>query len=398
MKRTRIKTEKLFGLGILFLLFLSTFPLVLTAQSVGDDLQVSLLTCTSGDELYSTFGHSALRFHGLIDGRMADKVYNYGTFEFGATTEAEMKFYYKFAKGQLDYKLSEQNFPYFQYEYVVTKRGITEQVLDLDANQKEDLYQFMVNNAKPENCYYRYDFFYDNCSTRIRDVLIKVLGDDLIFRPDITLIENKTTFRDMIQLYLNDMPWSDFGIDIALGLPCDKEISPGEEMFLPDFLMDNMDRATINGRALVKSKTSILEHEDVDSEKNKLTPFNLMWGIFILSLVVTIASFLTKKKFSAYYNFFFIITGLLGLLVFFLWFMTDHSTTKNNLNILWLMPLNLLVPIFGKRGWIKKYLMGYLFILIVILVSFKWFPQAFHIAFIPIMLTLVVASMKRLWF
>lgn len=368
-----------------------------TTQSISDDLEISLLTCTSGDELYSTFGHSALRFHGEIDGKMTDRVYNYGTFDFGSTFSAEMNFYYKFAKGQLDYKLAEQNFPYFQYEYLVTKRGITEQYLDLDPNQKLDLYKFMVNNAKPENRFYRYDFFYDNCSTRIRDVMQKVLGDDLVFQPNMELIEDQTTFRDMIQLYLNDMPWSDFGIDIALGLPCDKKISPGEDMFLPDYLMASFDQATINGRPLVKNKEIILEHEDVISEKRGFTPFKLMWGLLVITIIVTIASFLTKKQFKMYYNAFFVITGILGILVFFLWFMTDHSTTKTNLNILWLMPLNLLVPLFAKRDWIKKYLKAYLVLLIIILASFKWFPQAFHLDFIPLIIIMIVASVNKLY-
>lgn len=378
---------------LFFFLFISTGFL---AQSIGDDLQVSLLTCSSGDELYSTFGHSALRFHGMIDGKMRDEVYNYGTFEFGSTFSEEMNFYVKFAQGQLDYKLSEQNFPYFQYEYVVTNRGIVEQILDLDPNQKEALYQFMVNNVKPENCYYRYDFFFDNCSTRIRDVLVKVLGDDLVIHPDMALIENKTTFRDMIQRYLNDMPWSDFGIDIALGLPCDKEISPGEEMFLPEFLMSDMDRATIDGRPLVKTKNTLLEHEEAMDKNSEITPSQLLWGLFVLTVLIALFSYFAKKKLNAYFNAIFIITGLLGLLVFFLWFMTDHSTTKNNLNILWLVPLNLLVPLFGKRSWMKKYLKAYLFILIVILASFNWFPQAFESAFIPLILTILVSGITLL--
>lgn len=367
-------------------------------QSLGDDLEVSLLTCTSGNELYSTFGHSALRFRGTIDDTMTDEVYNYGTFEFGTTFATEMKFYYQFAKGQLDYKLSVDNFGYFQYEYIVTQRGITEQFLDLDANQKLALYQFMVNNAMPENSFYRYDFFYDNCSTRIRDVLQKVFGSGLIFKPNMQLVEDQTTFRDMIQLYLNDMPWSDFGIDIALGMPCDKKVSSGEEMFLPDFLMNNFDRATIDGRPLVKTKKVILEHEDLVQEESNATPFKIFWSLLLITIVMIVASFLTKKPFQYYFNSYFVITGVLGLLVFFLWFLTDHSTTKTNWNILWLMPLNLLVPFFGKKNWMKKYLMGYLLVLVLLLASFKWFPQAFHVDFIPLMLIMIIISIKRIWF
>ena len=139
--------------------------------------QISVLTCGAGQELYTAFGHSAFRVQDPI--QEIDVVYNYGTFDFRAPN-----FYTNFARGRLIYTLSRQRFENFLYEYEYEKRWVKEQILDLDQQQKNALIVFLENNYLPENRDYRYDFLYDNCSTKLPDVLSQILGNQLNFQED----------------------------------------------------------------------------------------------------------------------------------------------------------------------------------------------------------------------
>ncbi|MBC8110331.1 MAG: DUF4105 domain-containing protein, partial [Verrucomicrobia bacterium] len=199
----------------------------LAAQNLSENAQISLITIAPGDELYSGFGHSALHVYDPNTGM--DKSYNYGTFDFRAKG-----FYVKFVRGQLDYMLSVGELGReLIYWGEAENRQVTQQILNLSAEQKNRLYQFLEKNALPENKFYRYDFFYDNCSTRIRDALQKTIGESLKFNPT---TDKEKSFRDLTDEYLlPTKKWEDLGIDVALGLRTDKIATPYEYMFLPDY-------------------------------------------------------------------------------------------------------------------------------------------------------------------
>ena len=230
---------------IVAVLFLACFFNGLKAQQDPScNIQISLLTCSPGEELYSTFGHSALR---VIDSSTnTDIIYNYGTFDFD-----DPAFYSKFTRGKLMYFVSVQKFESFFEEYQYYQRGITEQILDLSCSEKEKLVSALRENAKEENKYYKYDFIVDNCTTRLRDIVFKN-ADAPVITSDIRPNE-KITFRKLIHKYLDSsyQYWSKLGIDMLLGRPVDKKLTNNEAMFLPDYLLKGFDSSTIGKKPVV---------------------------------------------------------------------------------------------------------------------------------------------------
>jgi hypothetical protein len=231
----------------LCLLFLTTFSQVAKAQpETHSGLRISLITCTPGDDLYSIFGHSAIR---VIDSvALKDYVFNYGTFDFD-----DKNFYIKFMRGKLLYFLSMDNTADFISFYQYFNRGITEQVLQLTDQEKISIQRFLYNNLKNENKFYQYDFFYDNCTTRPRDIILKNTTN----RPVLPFaMSPQTTFRSAIHQYLDrsGQSWSKLGIDILLGVRTDKIMTAEEQQFLPDNLMASIDQSQPK---LVKEKISL---------------------------------------------------------------------------------------------------------------------------------------------
>ena len=203
---------------------------------LSEQANISVLTCGPYDELYSAFGHSAFRIHDPVNN--INVVCNYGTFDFN-----QPNFYLNFARGNNLYKLSIQDYQRFEDLYIYENRFIHEQVLNLTSEQKQKLFAYLQWNSKPENASYYYDYFYDNCSTKIRDVLVEALGKDVIF--DESHITTDYTIRELTDFYLKKLPWGDLGIDIGLGLPMDKKAAPLEYMFLPDYVESAFDHASI---------------------------------------------------------------------------------------------------------------------------------------------------------
>jgi Domain of unknown function (DUF4105) len=381
-----------------------------TAFSVSAKAKFSILTCTPGPDLYSLFGHTAIRYQDSLNGKWVDWVYNYGTFQF------DEDFYVKFARGKLDYLLSKEDFGYFQQEYLFTGRGIFEQTLLLTTEEETRLFELLEENYQDENRTYRYDFFYDNCSTRIRDIIIRAVSsstEDVLgfVHPDPASIEalNKVnfsyvyadeySFRDAIQRYLVYQPWSDFGIDLALGLPCDRIMGKGQAMFLPDSLMNEFNYAIYNGSALVSQSEEILPQEYVLSENGFWTPMVVMWSVLLIHVLISLVMLRWKKTFQITDRLILFITGLLGLFVIFLWFFTDHTATHGNLNLLWANPLNLFFVFVSSKkreGWQKICVTAYAAILAALLVFWVVLPQKLHPAVIPLILALLFTSIKMI--
>lgn len=353
-----------------------------------EQAKFSILTCTPGADLYSLFGHTAIRFQDIIDGHIVDWVYNYGTFEF------DDSFYWKFARGKLDYILSKEDFPYFQYGYIQEGRGIFEQELLLSSEERMQLFNLLEENYLPQNRTYRYDFFYDNCSTRVRDIINKATGNNLSFNYSYS---KEYTFRDAIQTYLNYQPWSDLGIDIALGIPCDYKVEKTQMMFLPDSLMTEFNYAEQEVQKITLPQNEILPAEYIPSNTTFFTPVVVFFIFLVAHLFIGFFCLKKKINFQITDRILLFSSGLVGLLVIFLWFFTDHTATAWNLNILWANPLNILLsfsfPSKGKK-WMKKYITIYLAILILTLISWFFLPQRMHLSLIPIVIGLIFTCIK----
>ena len=347
--------------------------------------RISVLTCGSGDQLYSTFGHSAFR---VIDPSVGiDVVYNYGVFDFNTDN-----FYVKFAMGKPIYRLARQRYSNFIREYKYDKRWVNEQVLQLSQDQRNLLFQFLENNYLPENRAYPYDFFFNNCSTKIWDVLIAVFGNKLKMDEDY-LIE-QFTHRELIRQNMPINSWSAFGIDLALGAVIDDLATPKEHMFLPLYIMKQMNSAKIGSILLAPDEVSIYLPEPKKNKNNfLLTPLFCSLLLMVLVFLVTYNDHKNNKR-SKWLDFsLFLITGIAGVVIFFLWFLTDHTETVSNFNILWAFPLNLYLALLVIRNktfdhWVKVCFLILLFMLITIVILWAFGVQVFSPVIIPILLAL----------
>ena len=373
----------------IFILFFSCFQLI-AQQKLTSDASVSVVTCGQGTELYSAFGHSAFRVYDPL--LKLDKIYNYGTFDFN-----KPNFYLNFAKGKLTYQLSTTRFGYFLQEFNYENRWVKLQKLDLDEADVQAVFNFLENNAKPENSSYQYDFFYDNCSTKIEEVIKTVLKDKVTFNND--HITSNKSHRDLIADYTSQkFKWGKFGIDLALGSVIDKKATAAEYKFLPDYTYLGFNNATINvdgkDKPLVEANITVL------TEKKQPIPFSIMQP-FIVFLVIalffifkTYQNYTTDKRskwidFSLYF-----ITGMVGVAVLLLWFATSHTATYKNFNFLWAFAPNLVIAFFMLKTVLPKWLANYNKLLLVLLAiqAILWIlkVQVFNFAIISIMAMLFI--------
>ena len=318
---------------------------------VGDLPRMSLLTCSPGAELYTCFGHSAIRYTDTLNGEWVDFVFNYGTFEFSDD------FYLKFARGKLNYMLSVEEFAGFQQQYLFGGRGILENEFNLTAQQIRSLGALLIENAKKENKFFQYDFFYDNCATRVRDIVMKAFPE---IQQNEKTFSNRPRFRHDIDVYLAHQYWADFGIDLVLGKPCDKTPETGQTSFLPDSLQSNMMAWTLNGEKVLGRSNEILPVDDSVYEKKSPSAKPMLYVTLSALLFAGFSLYLGWKKRA--WNFserlFLGFFALLGVVLFVMWFLTDHSTTKWNFNILWANPMLFslaFVRLASLKAWIRKY-------------------------------------------
>ena len=302
--------------------------------------QFSVLTCSRGDEIYSTFGHSAIRYQDSMQN--IDWVYNYGLFDFH-----DPNFIPKFCMGKLDYMVGKETMNDFMAQYVYQQREVKEQVLNLSIAQRDSLFQFLEWNIRDENKYYRYDFLFNNCATKIIDVIEQNChGVQMKFYDE----EDKKTFREHIHSNArNSVPWIDWGMDVALGMPVDKKSTAREYCFLPEFVAKSIALSQSNGQALV-AKESVLIAETPRIRSSWDWLFNPhIFGMLIM-LIVVILKFKPQSWSNIFIGTFYLLLGLGGLIIGFEWFFTEHSVTKNNFNLLWLNPLFIPYGYFILRG------------------------------------------------
>ena len=400
----------------IFLFLLSLASLGANAQLLSDRATASMLTCGAGDDFYTSFGHSAIRITDSVNG--LDLVYNYGTFDFDTP-----HFYWKFMRGQLNYCLSRTTFADFIDEYTYYGRPVSEQPLTFEAQQVQNLFLLLETNYLPQYRYYRYDFLRDNCATRVRDVVYSACGaDTLLLRHS-----EPMSYRQLLATCLKDsLEWWRLGIDLLFGLPTDHRCTAPERMFLPAEMEAELAQCEVRSEkcevsseaaapvSLLTSHFSLLTKPSRPLLVTHRTPlkasfppvivFSLLFAAIALLSLHTSHFPLPTSHFPLPTSHFplptshfplltvidrvlFILAGICGLFLCFMWFGTDHWCTQWNLNILWLSPLLILIAIRLERSprwalWLQE---------TMFLVALLWVLWChLSIAIIPLIITLML--------
>ena len=329
------------------------------------NLRVSLLTCGPGEEMYSSFGHAGIRVTDTATG--SDVVYNYGTFN-----GFEENFEIKFMRGKLLYYLAEESFVDFIGTYVREGRWVKEQQLLLSQSQLQAIVDRLRTNLLPRNSAYKYDFLYENCATRIRDLLPKSLGSD--YKMGLAPHPQYTTFRQSIDDYLRFNPWTRLGIDLLLGRPVDKKADGKTMQYLPDFLSTGVGASTFGGKPVAAPSVELLPQTVVMELPKVNVPMLLGIALLFLNAICWTVPKLRMVA-MAFLRIALFVSGLLGCLMLFMWFATDHEACRQNWNVLWAIPLNLAVA-YSSKSFLVRYapLAGILTIL-ALLVHFTGFQS-----------------------
>lgn len=387
---------KIFRFTLFFLLlfvFLRTLPLKSQELPLSDSSQISLLTVTPGEEVYAQYGHTAIR---VIDfKRQFDLVFNYGLFDFNAPN-----FLYRFIKGETDYICGAGGFSDFIIEYQLSDRGVVEQVLNLSSVEKERIWQALVQNIQLENRTYRYNYFYNNCATKPRDVILSNLDG----KTEYAYKEPFKSLRDEIHYFTKDAPWTQFGIDLLLGAPIDKPASLSDQQFAPEILKQSFDKATIvDSNKQIKPlviKTNVLialDNNETEKKPSVFGPSLVFWILFFIIAFVSVYESKKEKRGMTVTTIIYVIYGLIGSLIAFLWLFSEHPGTEVNFLLLWLNPLHLIFSMglfFRKfREMLStKYLIFSLTLQIIALFGIFLIPQQLNPATVPMLLIIAFRS------
>jgi hypothetical protein len=382
----------------LLLLLLPVFAWAQPKIQLTDASQVSLVTCGPGEELYEAFGHTAIRIY--EPSLEFDAVYNYGTFDFD-----QPNFYWNFVQGRSLYMLAVNRYSNFIGSYEYYNRSVREQFLDLSLEQKQALFDKLTWNAKKENREYLYDYFFDNCSTRPRDIIVEALNGNIEF--DSTYLgDNRLSIRQLTDLYiLKEQPWGDLGIDLCLGAVIDKPATSMQYMYLPEKLEEAFDHAyTIKDGVrvpLVIKKQTTFQASSVVREKSWVVP-QIIFVAFLLFSAVFLSIFRAAKRSTRIFDgLIFMITSFIGWNAIFLWFFTNHFSADYNWNILWALPTN---AIFGyallkkeRPKWTGHYALFLIVLYTGLLVGWNYVPQLLHhsLKFVVLLLLFVSVGVFR---
>jgi len=353
-------------------------------QPLSNEAKFSLITCDPGSEIYSLHGHSALRVQDPSIN--LDKVFNWGMFDPG---ESQLDFSIMFAQGKLDYFLDVQESGDFLYEYKFFERGVRQVELNLNVQQKAKLWVLLLENDTPANRMYRYDFFFDNCATKIRDLLEEVYGES--FKWSKHKDAGQLTFRNTIDVGLVSQPWSDFGIDLGLGSKIDRKASNAELMFLPLYLEEIILASKFNDEKIGKSQEVILDFPKHSIETSSINnPTFVFWTLMIIAALLVFFRFDVAAR--IFDGFFMTIMAVAGIIILFLWFGTEHTTTDSNYNLIWANPIHFLIPVLMVFKKVRQKFHKLFLILAIFYFAFFLFwlllPQEFNSASKPLILAI----------
>lgn len=350
------KRQLIHTLLVFFLLLTNNLPALSQTQKADsylDSVEVSLLTCGPRPYVYSLYGHTAIRYNDRAHG--TDLAVNYGMFSFGKPF-----FVLRFVFGLTDYEMGMEYFSDFVSNYAASGCGIRQQVLNLTNEEKKAIADAIYTNYEPQNRVYRYNYFYDNCTTRARDIILSHIKGKVTYH---NKIDSSRTFRQMIHEYNETHRWARFGNDLLLGIKADQPTTREEQQFLPEHLANDFAKAEIKGnnntnRPLVTSDTWVLPRtSDVGNDSFPLSPFACMLTIALTVVILTVIETLRKSNYWWLDLILLLSTGLCGLILLAMVF-SQHPTVSLNLQILMLNPLSLfaIVPTIksirkGKRNW-----------------------------------------------
>lgn len=310
------------------------------AETPADSIRVSLLTCSPHDEIYSLYGHTAIRYEDKAS--KTDIVVNYGMFSF-----KKPFFVARFVLGLTDYEMGIQDFNDFCYEYQYFGSQVTQQEINLTPEEKGQLLKALQDNYANARVY-RYNYFYNNCTTKARDIILKSINGKIEYK---NAIDKSVSFRDLIHGCNANYSWASFGNDLLLGFKADMQTTREEQQFLPDNLMRDFGQAKIvsadgSARPLVKNTEIIVKGNDYAiAGKTKVTPQFVFITLLLLIAAIVVAEFRTKKRFLWVDISLLLSSGLAGLILFVMLF-SEHPTTSTNLQIFILCPLNLYWAIY----------------------------------------------------
>jgi len=372
--------------------------------TLSDSARVSLISILPGDDLYSLFGHSALRVRDPVLG--IDVSYNFGTFDFGDSPLEMAKFVGLFTYGDLHYRLDRQD-PglVIAWYWQQMGRASVEQTFDLTAAEVRELFRRLEINALPENMYYQYDFFFDNCATRLLDVLEAVAGPGLRFDAP----PPGRSFRRLLDPFLVANPWVDVGMDLGLGRPADRMATAREATFLPRHLMEYVATGVLEGddgaqRPLVRRTEVLTGPTDPSWTPTPAPPWAkiLGWALLAAGLGLTVldarAGRRSRRVFDAVlYG----VLGVAGLAIVFLWFVSLHTVTKTNLNLFWALPTHLALAVALARGKAGRraglYLAATAVLTGLVAAGMPFWPQELPGPVVPLLLLIMVRSGWLAW-
>ncbi|WP_418650384.1 DUF4105 domain-containing protein [Tenacibaculum aestuariivivum] len=380
---------------LFFLLFCANllFSQIQETLKLSTYSQISIITSGPGEALYEKFGHTAIRVKDPV--LQLDLIYNYGIFDFSGPS-----FYADFTKGYMKYKLAKYPFYLALKSAQQDKRWVKEQVLNLTQTQKNIFFTILEINASPKNASYLYDPYFNNCATKPRDIIKQVIGNNLIFNNN--FVSKNTSLRALMNHEIHTNTWGSLGINVALGNRLDKTATPSEYLYLPDYVYEALNVAKIlkDGKEenLVSKTSVLLNFDEKESKSDAISPFVIFFILLITGLIITYKDYknATRSKWLDFALFF--TTGILGVLIVYLWFFTNHSTAPNNFNFLWAFAPNLIVAFFliQKKSpkWIAKYCM--LLLAFLVIVSIIWITkiQLLSITLLPLFILLAA----RYWF
>ncbi len=354
-------------------------------------LDISILTCGPGSDIYSLFGHTAVRINDKVRNR--DVVYNWGMFNYGEPTfKGRMKFTTNFLKGKLPYALGAYPFERFKKEYQEYGRSVDEQVLQLTSKEKKEFLDKLLINMQRENRVYAYDFYFDNCVTRPRDI-IELSTDQFSFP---TLNDETTTFRGLLHEHLGHHPWTHFGMDIVLGTQSEAIATAKEQMFLPGYYKDYLDKSTTASGDIVTKRQNIIAQTSI-ATSSWWTPLKVFSILLLIELIGFFLFYISGDRGFLYWydGLWFIGLSICAVTFIFLWLGTAHTVCYNNWNLLWAGPWVLLY-FFKNRTTFKIGLYMTMTTSLLLLLGWTIIPQQYNMAIIPITLISIAKSLRLL--
>ncbi len=397
------------SLTLFFCTLGSIFPQAIQAQTMvqkqavppttEDSIRFSLLTCGAGEEIYSLFGHTAIRYENFTRG--IDAVFNYGIFSFNTPN-----FILRFTLGETDYQLGVTSYKQFAYEYTWTGRDVWQQTLNLNAEEKKKLLALLEENYLPQNRIYRYNFFYDNCATRPRDQIERTVQGTLEYADDMTSFQTGISFRDIVHQYTIGHSWARFGIDLCLGSQADKDITRRQMMFAPFYLKDFLAKAQLKNaqgmeRPLVSSEDHIIQSPQQTSTEETPSPLQTAFLLFTIVTIATAYGIYRRKSLWLLDLLLFLAAGVAGCILAFLASFSQHPAVSPNYLLFLFHPLHLLcLPWMIKRVRKKEksiYMWANIIVLTFFILLWGIIPQEFNLAVLPLALSLWIRSASNLY-